>query len=172
MTRIVENLLTLARADEGRLDLLPRPLELRPVAEQAVAGLGEMASAKQVRLTVGGDGEVVQADGDRLRQVMSNLVENAIKYSPAGSEVRVAIWHDGREAGATVMDDGVGIPAGELDRVFERFYRVDSARHRGDGGSGLGLAICRTIVDAHGGRIWAASEEGHGSSVSFALPAA
>jgi signal transduction histidine kinase len=133
-----------------------------------VAGLGELAAAKQVRLAVEGDGEVVEADGDRLRQVLSNLIENAIKYSPAGSEVRVAIWHDDAEVGATVTDRGMGIPDGELEQVFDRFYRSDSARS--DGGSGLGLAICRTIVDAHGGRIWAVSEEGRGSSFSFALP--
>ncbi|MFN2617858.1 MAG: sensor histidine kinase [Thermoleophilaceae bacterium] len=171
MTRIVENLLTLARADEGRLDLLSRPVELRPAAEEAVAGLSEIASTREVRLELEGDGEVVQGDRDRLRQVLSNLVENAIKYSPAGTEVRVAIWHDGAEAGVTVTDQGMGIPAADLSHVFERFYRVDSSRRRGDGGSGLGLAICRTIVDAHGGRIWAASQEGRGSEFSFALPA-
>jgi two-component system, OmpR family, sensor kinase len=171
MTRIVENLLTLARADAGRLGLLRRPLELRPVANEAVAGLRELASERGVRVAVEGDGEVVVGDGERLRQVLTNLVENAIKHSPSGGKVVVATWHDGSKAGVTVSDRGPGIPEADRERVFERFYRVDSARRRGDGGSGLGLAICRTIVDAHGGRIWVTSGDGEGSSFSFALSA-
>jgi two-component system, OmpR family, sensor kinase len=152
MTRTVENLLTLARVDEGRLELLRTPVSL-----------GEVALGVE-------DDVVVQGDRDRLRQVVDNLVDNARKYG--GGDVRVEVWERDGEAGVTVSDDGIGIRADALPHVFDRFYRADDARVRERGGSGLGLAICREIVQAHGGRIWAQSETGRGSSFSFALPLA
>ena len=101
---------------------------------------------------------------------MANLVDNAVKYSRVGSEVRVAAWRAGREVGVRVEDHGVGIAAPDLPRVFDRFYRVDLTRGRGRDGSGLGLAICAEIVRAHGGRVWADSEEGRGSRFFAAFP--
>jgi heavy metal sensor kinase len=169
MTHTVENLLTLARFDEGRLELLRQPFELRELLDDVAAGLGPIAGDKDVTIAVAGDGAVLTADRERIRQVVANLVDNAVKYSRAGGAVTIATWcHDG-ELGISVADTGAGIPAEALPHVFDRFYRVDSARGS-SGGSGLGLAICEQIVTAHGGRIWAESHEGRGSRVSLSLP--
>ena len=172
MTRIVENLLTLARVDEGRLELLKRPFELGDVADEVAAELGPIAADKGVSVEASGERAEVIADRERVRQVVANLVHNAVKYSPPGGEVRIVTWVAGGEAGVHVEDSGTGIPADALEHVFDRFYRVDSARVRDTGGSGLGLAICREIAVAHGGRVWAESEEGRGSRFSLALPGA
>jgi heavy metal sensor kinase len=172
MSRTVDNLLTLAQADEGRLELLTERTPLREAVEAAVAPLRPLAAAKRVRLRVDtGAGEVL-ADPQRLRQAVTSFVENAIKFSPPGGEVGVTAWHDGSEAGVTVVDDGPGIPAAHRPHVFDRFYRVDGARGREVGGSGLGLAICQEIAVAHGGRVWVDSAEGRGSAFTLALPRA
>jgi two-component system phosphate regulon sensor histidine kinase PhoR len=116
----------------------------------------------------------VRGDAARLGQVIVNLVHNAVKFSPDGGEVAVRARTDGGVVVVEVEDHGVGIPAAARDRVFERFYKVDRARLRAGagGGTGLGLAIARHVIDQHGGRIWLRSEEGAGSTFSFALPAA
>jgi signal transduction histidine kinase len=169
MSRTVENLLTLARFDEGRLELLRRPFELREVLDDVVAELRPIAGDNDVTIAVAGDGAVVTADRDRVRQVVANLVDNAVKHSAAGGEVRIATWRRNGEVGISVADTGSGIPASALPHVFDRFYRVDGSRGSARGGSGLGLAISEQIVAAHGGRIWAESEEGHGSTFSLIL---
>ncbi len=103
--------------------------------------------------------------------MVTNLLDNALKYSERGDEVEVRVWsHDGK-AGLTVKDSGPGIPEGARSRIFDRFYRVDASRARASGGSGLGLSISREIVRAHSGRIWVESAEGGGSSFSFEVPA-
>jgi heavy metal sensor kinase len=170
MSRTVDNLLTLAQADEGRLELLTEPARLRETVEAAVAPLRALAAAKHVRLRVHAGDEEVLADPRRLRQALVNFIENAIKYSRPGGEVGVTAWQRRDEVGVTVTDDGPGIPAEDRPHVFDRFYRVDGARGRDVGGSGLGLAICREIADSHGGRVWVDSEEGRGSAFSLALP--
>jgi signal transduction histidine kinase len=104
--------------------------------------------------------------------VITNLVDNAIKYTSSGGSVRVLLWRDRREAGVTVSDTGPGIGEEALPHLFDRFYRADAARSRSAGGSGLGLAICKEIVTAHGGRLWASSKVGEGSSFSLAMPLA
>jgi heavy metal sensor kinase len=169
MTRIVENLLTLARVDEGRLRVMRRPIDLNEVLTGAVEPLRGVADAGGVELARS-DGEVAASgDPELLRQVVSNLVDNAIKYGGEGGRVEVAAWSRDGESGVTVADSGPGIPAEARERVFDRFYRMDAARGR-EGGSGLGLAICEEIVRAHGGRIWVESVE-TGSAFSFAVPA-
>jgi heavy metal sensor kinase len=170
MSRIVENLLTLARVDEGRLELLTTRVDLGAAIKGAADPLRQMATAKQVRLEVNGGEFEAQADPQRLDQALRNLIENAIKFTQPGGEVRVSAWHDDGEVGFTVADNGPGIPEEARPQVFNRFYRADSSRGRDRGGSGLGLAICREIAIAHGGRIWVESEEGKGSAFSLALP--
>jgi signal transduction histidine kinase len=113
----------------------------------------------------------VRGAEERLGQVLVNLVHNAVKFSPDGGEVTIRVEERPPEVVVSVEDHGIGIPKGSLDRVFERFYKVDRARVRG-GGTGLGLSIARHVVEGHAGRIWVVSEEGRGSQFSFALPIA
>jgi signal transduction histidine kinase len=170
MSRTVNNLLTLAEVDEGRLGLLPARVELRDAIEAAARPLRPLAAAKHLQLEVGGDGAEAEADPQRLHQAITNFIENAIKYARPDGHVRATAWSTDAEVGVTVADDGPGIPAEAREHLFDRFYRVDGARGRDDGGSGLGLAICREIAGAHGGRVWVESEEGRGSRFSLALP--
>jgi len=180
MTHIIGNLLTLARFDQGRLELLTRPVDLHGEAETVAAKLRSQALAKGLRIETrrpggedrdGADGAVVLADRERVDQVISNLLDNAIKYTQRHDVIRVDVWREGPEVLLSVTDTGPGIPAADLAKVFQRFYRVDAARNRTVGGSGLGLAICEEIIRAHGGRIWVESRLGHGSRFCFALPA-
>ncbi len=172
MTRTVENLLTLARFDEGRLELLRRPFELGEVIDDVSVQLGPVAADKGVKIAADGEpAATVTADRERIRQVVANFVDNAVTHSHTGGEVKVDAWRGDGEVGVSVADEGVGIASDALPHVFERFYRVDSARVRDSGGSGLGLAICQEIAAAHGGRVWVESEPGHGSRFSLALPA-
>jgi two-component system sensor histidine kinase ResE len=169
MGRIVDNLLTLAHFDEGAVQLLVAPQDLRGTAEAAVRAHRAAAEAGGVSVSVEGNGAVVSADGERLEQVLSNLVDNAIRHSPAGGGVQVSVWRSDSEAGVTVTDEGPGVPEEARARIFERFARQDPARQR-SGGAGLGLAISREIVLAHRGRIWVESREPRGSAFVVALP--
>lgn len=170
MSRTVDNLLTLAQVDEGRLSILRTRVDLVAAGEAALLPLRPLAADKEIRLEVDGEPCEAQADPQRLHQALTNLIENAIKFSPRGGEVRVSVWSSDSEVGVTVADDGPGIPEDARARVFDRFYRVDSARGRGAGGSGLGLSICREIARAHGGRVWIEGRKGGGSAFSLALP--
>jgi len=177
MSRTVDNLLTLAQADEGHLKLLTTPLLLRDRVRATIRALAPAATAKGLALEErealeAGRPDLVDADAQRVDQLLVNLIDNAIKYTPSGGAVTVLTWRRDAEVGVTVSDTGPGIPPEDLDHVFDRFFRVDEARRRTSGGSGLGLAICREIVEAHGGRIWVESEAGRGSAFSLALPAA
>jgi two-component system OmpR family sensor kinase len=170
MSRTVDNLLTLAQADEGRLELLTSRVRLHEAIEAAARPLLPLAAAKHVRLELDGERCEAQADPQRLHQALTNFIENAIKFSRPGGRVRVSAWHANGEVGVTVTDDGPGIPADARAHIFDRFYRVDRARGRDAGGSGLGLAICREIATAHGGRVWVDSQEGTGSAFTLAIP--
>ena len=170
MARIVDNLLTLARLDEGGLELLEASVDLRSVVDGAVASIGTLADARGIDVRVEGAAGVVTADRMRLEQVVTNLLSNAYRYSNPGSQVNVSVWRHDAEAGVTVRDDGPGVPTEILPRIFERFVRADGPRTGSEGGSGLGLAICREIVESHGGRVWVDSSLGSGSEFSFAFP--
>jgi two-component system, OmpR family, sensor kinase len=170
MSRILDNLLTLARIDEGRLDLLCAPQGLDVMVNDVLSKLRPIAEAKGISLEADGENAEVLADGPRFELVIINLVDNAIKYTGSGGQVRVRLWHNRNEGGITVSDTGPGIPEDALPHLFDRFYRADAARSRAAGGSGLGLAICQEIVTAHGGRLWASSKLGAGSSFSLAMP--
>lgn len=170
MTRIVRNLLTLARFDEGTLRLLRAPMDLRDVAEEATDSLGNFARSADVDVSFEGVHAPVLGDAEYLRMVVVNLLENAIKYSGAGSAAKVSTGTDGDEAWLSVTDTGPGIDPVAAQRVFDRFYRADRSRAKETGGSGLGLALSQEIVDAHHGRIELKSEVGVGSAFTIRLP--
>jgi len=114
----------------------------------------------------------VKIDAKRIRQVLDNLLDNAVKYSPQGTEVLVSAKQAGREMVISVADQGLGIPADELSKVFDRMYRIEQRLTPGVDGIGLGLSICQRLVEAHGGRIWVDSEKGKGSTFHFTIPMA
>jgi signal transduction histidine kinase len=114
----------------------------------------------------------IMADRERLHQVLFNLLDNAFRFTPSGGEVVVRAVRENGSCEVQIEDTGPGIPGEQLGLVFERFYRVDTSRSREDGGTGIGLAIARSVVEAHGGRIWAESGEGHGATFRFMLPLA
>jgi two-component system phosphate regulon sensor histidine kinase PhoR len=148
-----------------------QPVPLRPLAEKVLTDLKTRTDAKGVKFVNTLPELTATADADRLEQVFANLVDNAIKYGRAQGTVTVS----GQKTGGDqieifVQDDGPGIPPEALDRVFERFYRVDKARSREQGGTGLGLSIVKHIVQNHGGKVWVKSELGKGATFFFTLP--
>ncbi len=168
MGRLVADLLTLARADAGQ-SIERRHLELDSLVLEVYSQ--EQTLADGVRLQLGEwDQIAVEGDPDRLKQVMLNLVDNALRYTPRGGTVTLDLLRRGEEAVFQVRDSGPGIPAEHLPRIFDRFYRVDLPRTRGIGGTGLGLAIAREVAEAHGGRIDVESRVGEGSTFSLVLP--
>jgi two-component system phosphate regulon sensor histidine kinase PhoR len=172
MARLTEDLLTLARVESGERAFELRPVEPGELLEEAVQSFRETARARHVELVIENQAHrPVLADRDSIHQVFSNLIDNALKYSPEGR--RVVVGARQQEAGDRVEffvhDQGPGVASDHLPRLFERFYRVDKARSRESGGTGLGLAIAKHIVLAHGGAIRAESELGHGSTFVFTL---
>ncbi len=168
---LIQDLLTISALESEKIKLNLQPVELRTLAEKVLTDLHAKAENKNVELF--NDVPELTASGDvnRLDQVLANLVDNAIKYGRAEGSVRVGgeKLDDGRLE-IFVRDDGPGIPAESLDRVFERFYRVDKARSRDQGGTGLGLSIVKHIVQAHGGEVRVESELGKGATFFFTLP--
>jgi two-component system phosphate regulon sensor histidine kinase PhoR len=174
LTYLIEDLLTLSRLESGQLVLHPQPAQAREIAARVCDDLAALAAGRQARLeNAVPEALTVQADPQRLQQVLFNLVENAVKYGRAAGHVCVeARVHDEANVEFSVCDDGPGIPAEARERIFERFFRLDKARSRGAGGTGLGLAIVKHIVQAHGGRVWVESPLGGGSRFCFTLPRA
>ncbi len=175
LAQMVTELLDLARIEQGETALRREPVDLGEVVEDAIARLRPYAERQGVPLhgeTPGSAAErTVEGDADRLGQLLLNLVQNAVKFSEPGAEVMVRVAPAEDSLRVEVQDHGPGIPRRDLERVFERFYKVDRARTRGGpGGTGLGLAIARHIVEVHGGRIWVQSEEGAGARFIFELP--
>lgn len=178
MRRLVEDLLTLTRLDEGRAGLRLERIEVGPLIEDVAEQARQLAHGQEVNCTVADGLPPVRADADRIRQVLLNMVENALKYTPAPGRVELTAGpaKDGVGSGVAleVRDTGAGIPAEALPHVFDRFYRADPARaRRGSqpGGSGLGLAIAKGLVEAQGGTISIASKEGAGTAITIVLPA-
>lgn len=171
LKRLIEDLLTLSELESGRMQLNVQSVSLPELADAAIDDYQSKAAARGVRLEKQVPALRVRADVDRLQQVLGNLIDNAIKYGrPEGMVTIRAVTTQDRFAKISVHDDGPGIPPEALERIFERFYRVDKARSREQGGTGLGLAIVKHIVLTHGGKVWASSEPGKGTVVVFTLP--
>jgi signal transduction histidine kinase len=174
LSRLVDQLLDLSRLESGDVPLELEPVDLAPLVDRVV---DEVAAARPdrtlaVREEIPLDLPPVMADRERLHQVLFNLLDNAFRFTPSGGEVVVRAVRENGSCEVQVEDTGPGIPGEQLGLVFERFYRVDTSRSREDGGTGIGLAIARSVVEAHGGRIWAESSEGHGATFRFMLPLA
>jgi two-component system, OmpR family, phosphate regulon sensor histidine kinase PhoR len=177
LQRIVEELLDLSRLQSGGWQPELRAVEVRELARDVWSACMENAQRKQINFEILGDLTLVSADPGGLRQVLSNLFENAIRYTRAGGAVRTTIHPVSQDGGRRyvdieVRDDGIGIPAEALPRIFERFFRVDAARSREHGGTGLGLSIVKHLVDRMGGDVFAESELGKGTAIRVRLPAA
>ncbi len=172
MTRMVSNLLLLSQADVGALPMKIRRLDLTDIVLDVERSANTL-SAGRIDIVASACGDLmVQGDPDRIKQVLLNLVDNAIKHTPEGGKVTIAAdCIDGQKIKLSVSDSGMGIPQADVPHVFERFYRVDKARSRDMGGAGLGLAIVKSIVDAHGGKIEVQSAVGQGTTFVVWLPA-
>ena len=173
MNRLTEDLLALASVESPDYKLSPQPVRANVLLQDAIDSIGGIVVDSGVKLqSAGAPDALVMADPDAMHQVFGNLMENALKYAQSGKRIRVDARLLASEVEFTVQDFGPGIASEHLERIFERFYRVDKARSRESGGTGLGLAIVKHIVLAHGGRIWAESELGNGASFHFTLPLA
>lgn len=170
MSRLVDDLLTLARADEGQLQLQPEHINLDGLLTEVVGEIDALAAIKGVRIDADLAPAELAADRQRLRQVVVILLDNAIRHSPRGGTVRVRSRLEGRRAVFSIRDDGPGIAAEQQRHIFERFYQADAARSDGTG-VGLGLAIARSLVDAHRGSISVQSAPGAGTTMTVRLPA-
>jgi PAS domain S-box-containing protein len=170
LTHLIDSLLEASRIQAGGLKLEPTDVNLPRLAEKVVDGFRTQTQTHTFELDFQPDFPLVWGDPERLREVLSNLVSNAVKYSPDGGTV----WVGGRidQTGVTVYvaDQGIGIPAEEQARIFDRFHRVESGLHRRTEGTGLGLYLVKAIVEAHGGRVWVESAPGRGSIFMFTLP--
>ena len=172
LTELIGNLLDMSRIEAGTLRVEREPADLRPIIQETVAEFRMMTDAHELTVKLPPSLPLVLADARRARQVLRNMVENAVKYSPNGGPIIVTAQVKPSEVQISVSDRGIGIEEHQLEHIFDRFYQVDSASTRRVGGSGLGLSICKALVDAHRGRIWVESQPGRGSTFHFTLPLA
>jgi len=171
--RLTDDLLKLSQIESGRLELEFTPVVVSGLVESCVETARLKAAEKKLEVSVecSADLPLVRADWRRVQEVLQNLLDNAVQYTPAGGRIAVRGARTDEGVRISVEDTGIGIPLGEQERIFERFYRVDAARSREAGGTGLGLSIAKHLVEAHGGRIWLESEIGKGSHFHFTIPA-
>ncbi len=177
MTQMVEELLELSRIESGRVPLRLRPTAVSDLVTHPLERLLPQAerSGVNIRVSLPDDLPSVLADPPRIEQVIGNLLHNAIKFTPAKGEICICAYLSEKDSDRVILevkDSGTGISAADITRIFERFYKSDRARTRGQSGTGLGLAIARHLVEAHNGRIWVRSKEGKGSTFYFSLPIA
>jgi signal transduction histidine kinase len=174
LQKMINDLLDLARSDAGKLRIEPEPTPVRPLAQRIGRQMRPNFEGKDQRFTVTVEKDLpdVEADAGRIGQVLANLLTNANKYAPEGSQVRLAATKVGDEVEFAVSDDGPGLEEEQLDHVFDRFWRADSTETQSVGGTGLGLAIAKSLVELHGGAISANSSPGDGATFRFVLPIA
>lgn len=171
LSRLVDDLRTMALAESGSLQLRREPTDLAPLIQEVITGFESQAQEKDITMTASlADVEDMNVDPLRLREVLGNILSNALRYTPRGGQVQVGLMETtiGEERAVTIFiqDSGAGIEAADLPHVFDRFYKSSDS-----GGMGLGLSIARYIIEAHGGKIWAESEMGKGTKISFRIPA-
>jgi two-component system phosphate regulon sensor histidine kinase PhoR len=167
---LIEDLLTISELESGRVKLNLQMVALRPAVDKVMEDLKVRAGARNMNMFNRTPELSLRADSNRLEQVLGNLIDNAIKYGRPNGTVTVEASQGNGFAEIMVRDDGPGIPREALERIFERFYRVDKARSREQGGTGLGLSIVKHIVQTHGGKVWAKSELGRGATFYFTMP--
>jgi signal transduction histidine kinase len=170
MQRLVDDLLDLSRIESGAWEPQPAPLPIEAAAREAWEPFTERARERRIQFETATNSGKVSADPEALRQILSNLYDNALRHTPAGGRIRVATERAGSDTVIRVSDTGSGIGADHLPRIFERFYRVDPGRSRQEGGTGLGLSIVKHLVEAHGGRVEAQSELGRGTTILLYFP--
>jgi two-component system phosphate regulon sensor histidine kinase PhoR len=174
LTRLTDDLLKLSTIEAGKMDLELRTVSPPDLLKMCADTASFAAKRKQqtIKIECARDLPAVRGDAGRLRDVLQNLLDNAVQYTPAGGHIVASAERGGDEIVFTVADNGIGIPQAEQERIFERFYRVDEGRSREVGGTGLGLSIARHIAEAHGGRVWVESAIGQGSRFHFSVPIA
>src|SRR5262249_45753626 len=166
---ILNTLMDISEAATGVLELRRAPVDLGSLLADVVELYEDVADAKKVTVTLDRSADItVDGDRDRLRQVFANLLDNAIKYTPSGGQVRITIGREGDSAAMTIQDTGAGISAEHLPRIWERLYRADASRS--ERGLGLGLSLVKAFIEAHGGTVEARSERGRGSTFTVRLP--
>ncbi|HYY82394.1 MAG TPA: ATP-binding protein [Actinomycetes bacterium] len=171
LARLIDDLLSVSRMDSGRLVLDPRPLDLAGLVERTLSPFRAMATRHALRTKLPSNLPVIWGDPDKVEQILTNLVGNAIKYSPAGGEVLVTVERDGDGVRVSVRDQGIGMSPRDMTQLFQKFHRVDRDEVRRAGGTGLGLYITKRLVEMHGGGIWVESWPQAGSVFTFTLPA-
>ena len=172
LNQLIGDLAILSKTENDALDIAPAPNPLQDVVLQSLALFLPQIEEKGIKLiqTIPTDPGFVIFDPKRIGQVISNLVANALQYTPDGGTLEIGIVVKGVMAEIWLQDSGAGIPEDKLPYIFDRFFRVDKSRSRTTGGSGLGLAIVKKFVEAHGGQVWAESRPGQGTRISFTLP--
>jgi PAS domain S-box-containing protein len=172
LTELISNLLDMSRIEAGTLRIEIEPIDLPPIIEETATEFQMMTRDHMIQTHLPPVLPPVMADPRRARQVLRNLVENAVKYSPNGGPITISAQVQADHVQASIADQGIGIERKQLDHIFDRFYQVDSASTRRVGGSGLGLSICKAIIEAHSGQIWVESQPNLGSTFHFTLPLA
>jgi signal transduction histidine kinase len=173
LARLVDQVLWASRLESGRAETATDSLDAAALAEEVVQSVrAHLPGGYSLELRPDGELPPVAGDAEQVKQVLFNLVENAVKYSPEGGRIEVSLEPAGDQLRFTVRDEGLGIPPAEQRQIFEKFHRLDPNLTRGVGGTGLGLYICRSLVEGMQGRIWVSSVEGQGSAFSFELPRA
>lgn len=174
LTDLVDDLSDISEIEAGRLTIHPEPLKLRQVVEETISSLSNTVEEKglQVEISLAPDTERIVGDPRRVAQILTNLISNACRYTPAGGQICIAANRVNSRAALTIQDTGIGIRREELDHIFERFYRSDDPMVRDQSGTGLGLAITKSLVELHGSQLWVQSTAGKGSTFGFSLPLA
>jgi len=170
MTRLINDILDLSRIEAGRLDLKPTFVDLPELIRKVEGRIEQQAAGRRLLLDIPVVMEPVLAEQAKLEQVMLNIIGNALKYSPEGGDIEISVRRLKEKAMVSVTDHGIGIPQEQLPFIFEKYHRGGKSEGGGIRGAGLGLFVTKSIVEAHGGRIWAESTEGKGTCMIFTIP--